>query len=323
MDKTYEEFLADGLDLSPLGFERGAVEAYFCTPRGAEIAGREGVDGVHFCFAPGYGTTLFAVDPTAAAPDFVRAVARDFKGFLRLLLSCGGAAPIEQAHRFTREEFERYIKSARPSAEGQAALSCLRALGIEPIDDPWGYIHALQEGFDYSRVEYTDPGCIAPERPPEGWAVYYGSGFRGRGRGCPGEETPLGAHFDWAVRAFMEKWAAADMSGRAVRLRAQAENPLECDFTASVCVNGRVLRQKSASGTAWAPLEGLDGDEAARAFVGHYGLDRSCAWEVRRVSFPWPRREDIASLADARGTAGGNAGRGVQRLRRRAGGNAT
>ena len=45
MDKTYEEFLADGLDLSPLGFERGAVEAYFCTPRGAEIAGREGVDG--------------------------------------------------------------------------------------------------------------------------------------------------------------------------------------------------------------------------------------------------------------------------------------
>lgn len=321
MDKTYEEFLADGLDLSPLGFERGAVEAYFCTPRGAEIAGREGVDGVHFCFAPGYGTTLFAVDPTAAAPDFVRAVARDFKDFLRLLLSCGGAAPVEQAHRFTREEFERYIKSARPSAEGQAALSCLRALGIEPIDDPWGYIHALQEGFDYSRIEYTDPGCIAPERPPEGWAVYYGGGFRGRGRGCPGEETPLGARFDWAVRAFMEKWAAADMSGRAARLRAQAENPLECDLTASVCVNGRVLRQKSASGTAWAPLHGLDGDEAARAFVGHYGLDRSCAWEVRRVSFPWPRREDIASLADARGTAGGNAGRGVQRLRRRAGGN--
>lgn len=325
MDKTYEEFLADGLDLSPLGFERGAGEAYFCTPRGAEIAGREGVDGVHFCFAPGYGDTLFAVDPSAAAPNFVRAVARDFKDFLRLLLSCGSAAPVEQAHRFTREEFGRYIKSARPSAEGQAALSGLRALGIEPMDDPWGYIHALQEGFDYSRIEYTDPGCIAPERPPEGWAVYYGGGFRGRGRGCPGEETPLGARFDWAgrewrvpaayscaqglvldiamraeadaVRAFMEKWAAADMSGRAARLRAQAENPLECDFTASVCVNGRTLRQKSASGMAWAPLNGLDGDEAARAFVGHYGLDRSCAWALRRVSFPWPRREDIGSLS--------------------------
>lgn len=88
MDKTYEEFLADGLDLSPLGFERGAVEAYFCTPRGAEIAGREGVDGVHFCFAPGYGTTLFAVDPTTAAPDFVRAV----RGTSKTSCGCCSAA---------------------------------------------------------------------------------------------------------------------------------------------------------------------------------------------------------------------------------------
>lgn len=111
-------------------------------------------------------------------------------------------------------------------------------------------------------------GCVLRRRIP-------GPG----GAGCPGEETPLGARFDWAgrewlvpaayscaqglvldiamraeaeaVRAFMEKWAAADMSGRAARLRAKAENPIECDFTASVCVNGRVLRQKSAYGTAW------------------------------------------------------------------------
>ena len=54
MDKTYRRFLASGLDLSPLGLERGG-EAYFCTPRGASIAFSEGVDGVHYCFVRGCG----------------------------------------------------------------------------------------------------------------------------------------------------------------------------------------------------------------------------------------------------------------------------
>ena len=54
MDKTYRRFLASGLDLSPLGLERGG-EAYFCTPRSASIAFSERVDVVHYCFVRGCG----------------------------------------------------------------------------------------------------------------------------------------------------------------------------------------------------------------------------------------------------------------------------
>ena len=43
---TYEAFRGSGLDLSAVGFMPGG-EAYFCTPVGAAILGRAGVDGIH------------------------------------------------------------------------------------------------------------------------------------------------------------------------------------------------------------------------------------------------------------------------------------
>ena len=94
MSSDYEIFRASGIDLGALGAAPGG-EAYFCTPRGAQIIGSEGADGVHYCFAPGYGDTVFAVSPGNAAPDYVRAVARSFTDFLRLLLACGHGAAVE------------------------------------------------------------------------------------------------------------------------------------------------------------------------------------------------------------------------------------
>ncbi len=38
MDKTYQKFLQDGIDLSTVGVERRTDnEPYFCTPKGASV----------------------------------------------------------------------------------------------------------------------------------------------------------------------------------------------------------------------------------------------------------------------------------------------
>ena len=47
---TYRQFLKTDVDLSPLGVMRvdAPFEPYFCTPKGARVFGRSGVDGIHF-----------------------------------------------------------------------------------------------------------------------------------------------------------------------------------------------------------------------------------------------------------------------------------
>ena len=80
---TYEAFRGSGLDLSAVGFMPGG-EAYFCTPVGAAILGRAGVDGIHFCTAPETGEMILAVSPANGAEDCIHPVARDFPDFLRL-----------------------------------------------------------------------------------------------------------------------------------------------------------------------------------------------------------------------------------------------
>ena len=93
---TYEAFRGSGLDLSAVGFMPGG-EAYFCTPVGAAILGRAGVDGIHFCTAPETGDMILAVSPANGAEDCIHPVARDFPDFLRLLLACGDTAALEQS----------------------------------------------------------------------------------------------------------------------------------------------------------------------------------------------------------------------------------
>ena len=326
MDKTYEKFLRTGIDLTPLGVERGEGELYFCTPRGASLIGWEGADGIHYCFVRGYGGTVFAVSPMNSATDYVHAVAADFADFLRLLLSCGHSAAIEQCWRWSREQFDAYLAENPPTDAALAVMGEIREkLGLKPMEDAWGYIHALQDGFDYGKIKYEDPECIAsPSEPePEPWCVR----FHG-GRDKPGTELRLDRRFTWAGRewcvpavyscakglvmdvamsapvedvlAFMARWAPqgkarySDFS-KADRMRIEYEHPLSLDFSASVTVNGRVLDSEGASGWGWAPIEGWENREAQRA-VEHYGLDPGRCWQFSRIRFPWKRRMEIKSL---------------------------
>lgn len=326
MDKTYAKLLRTGIDLAPLGVERGEGELYFCTPRGASMIGWEGADGIHYCFVRGYGGTVFAVSPMNSAPDYVHAVASDFADFLRLLLSCGHGAAIEQCRRWSREQFDAYLAENPPTDAALAVMDEIREkLALAPMEDAWGYIHALQGGFDYGKIKYEDPECIASlsEPEPEPWCVRY-DGARDK----PGTELRLDRRFTWAghewcvpavyscakglvmdvamsapvedVLAFMAKWAPqgkahySDFS-KADRMRIEYEHPLSLDFSVSVTVNGRVLDSKGASGRGWAPIEGWESREAQRT-VEHYGLDPVRCWQFMRIRFPWKRRMDIKSL---------------------------
>ena len=196
MDKTYAKLLRTGIDLAPLGVERGEGELYFCTPRGASMIGWEGADGIHYCFVRGYGGTVFAVSPMNSAPDYVHAVAADFADFLRLLLSCSHGAAIEQCWRWSREQFDAYLAENPPTDAALAVMDEIREkLSLAPMEDAWGYIHALQDGFDYGKIKYEDPECIAsPSEPePEPWVVrYHGA------RDKPGTELRLDRRFTWA-----------------------------------------------------------------------------------------------------------------------------
>ena len=324
MSKAYDRFLRSGIDLAPLGVARGDNEPYFCTPRGASIIGWEGVDGVHYCFVRGYGETVFAVNPSNSAPDFIHALARDFDDFLRLLLATGGASIIEQCWHWPRDAFRDAIGGAHFEGGVLALQDEIRQkLGLTPMPDPWDYIHALQDGFDYGKIKYTDPDCVPDSEPTlEEWAVRFAP------RSKPGRELRLDARFHWAgrewlvpsayvcaqglvldictriepseVRAFYGKWGTEERDfSPAEQRQLEAENPYNFEIAPKVVLNGKPLSMKHGGGTGWIP--GRDGNSGfAHGFIGHYGLDASFGWKFQRCGFAWAARrapELIDSLA--------------------------
>ena len=288
MAVSYAQFLNSGIDLSPLGaLPANRDDAYDCTPKGARIFARAGVDGIHFCFVRGFGETVFAVSPMNGATDTVHPVAANFEDFLRLLLSCGDTAPLEQAWQWNEAQFDAFLRDNPPTDEQNAVLDRLRALPLEPMPAPWVYIHALQADFDDTPFRRAGKEAPAPETAGE-WAVYFEGGFwRHRGRDHAGRELPLNRRFSWGG----EEWLvpAAYVCGRGMvidlcrrvepeRLRAFIDKwDLEAEDE---------LHPYSA-----------DEDET-RPLIARYQLDESCGWAFTRLSFPWKRKpRSVKSLA--------------------------
>lgn len=206
MDSGFRKFLRSNIDLSAVGVGRREDNTpYFCTPKGASIFGGAGVDGIHFCFIRGFGTMVFAVSPMNIAPDFVHPLAKDFSDFLRLLLSCGDAAALEQAWQWDKAQFESFLRDNLPSQEQQQILSELaEKMKLSPMEQPWEYIKSLQASFDYSRIKYTEDYYDADMNPtvelalPE-WKVYFDGNFWSHhGKGRAGTEIRIDKQFDWA-----------------------------------------------------------------------------------------------------------------------------
>lgn len=320
-------------DFSPLGLIRGEEKSgYFCTPKGAEVIGWTGTDGVHACFVRQFGEMVFAVGPMNPQGEYVHPVAESFEDFLRLLLSCGSLDVLEQLWAWDRPAFDRFLRE-NPFDPGQrAALDVLREkFALTPMEDPFAYVKDLQSRFDVSRLpRRPDYGDWAPEpekAPP--WRVYYGGGFweRAPGRRRPGREIPIGKAFHWgkgrfyvpaayscgaglaadlcmaadptAVRGFLAKWEKREEGGplsQEEREQMEWENPLTWDFRMELSVNGKEMKPDHGSSVVWLPefcRSGRPADPEAENVVSHYGLDPEQCWLIVRGCYPWPGRRRV------------------------------
>lgn len=295
MANAYQKFLKKGIDLAPLGIERrtdGA--AYFCTPKGASMIGWAGVDGIHYCFIRGFGEMVFAVSPMNTAPDYVHPLAENFMDFLRLLLVCGDAAALEQAWQWDKEQFENFLKENPATAEQKEALDRIAdKMNLEPMEQPWEYIKALQASFDYSRIKYTEDFCDidmnpAPEPAAPEWKVCFEGNFWGHhGKDRAGTEIKIEKEFDWAghhwlipaayscgkglvidfcmraepeeIRAFMKKWDLTQEKDsrenltREQQMELELDDPLCLHFEPRLELNGRELRTSHGCAVSYNP----------------------------------------------------------------------
>ena len=328
MDQTYQTFLRLGFDLSPLGVERREdTEPYFCTPVGAEIFGWAGVDGIHYCFIRGFGDMVFAVSPMNGAPDFVHPLANSFEDFLRLLLACGDAAALEQAHQWQQPQFDAFLRENPLTKDQRRVLDALaEALHLTPIEEPWAYLHALQASFDPSKLrfseEYYETVDIPQAKSAERWQVFFDGNFWGHSdRDHAGTELPVGKTLRWAerdfvipaayvcgkglvvdfcmrvpaeeIRAYMKKW---DLHERQTpeeaftceqQLELERESPMSFDFCPTLTANAQPLRLSRGSGVGFNPCLPPDEQQDALRAVRHYKLDERDGWMISRSSFAW------------------------------------
>lgn len=163
MRDLFDEFLQLRIDTSLIGIytceEDNEDEHYFCTPVGAKIIGRLGVDGIHFCFIRGFGDMVFVVSPMPCGERYVEPIARNFEDFLRLILSCNNISPIEQISWMDKNRFENLLKDDEEyiSEEQVKCLETIKEqLNIVAIENPFEYVKELQKDFDYDKLTFSE-----------------------------------------------------------------------------------------------------------------------------------------------------------------------
>ena len=330
---TYNEFIRSGIGIAPLGIELcEGDEPYFCTPRGAYIFGRSGVDGIHFCFVNDFSEIVFAVSPANAPGEYVHPIAHDFNDFLRLLIKCSDVAALEQAWQWDKTEFDDFLKDNPPTAEQRDAIdNIVRSTGLSGIENPWQYIRDLQSTFNYSRIEFSNEEVLSENDDAKDWSVRYGQLFSRNRCGKSGVATDIDRHFTWCgdeyyvpsvyscdeglvldllkclprarIQAFIEKYHLdsssdeSDFDCETLR-RIDEDNPLNMDFSVLVVLNGQVIEPEQSQSTCWNPAvnEACE-DYTMLCAIEHYGLDKDCGWILCRLSFPWSKVQNIESLS--------------------------
>lgn len=223
MTPLYQKYKQLPINFSAIGLEQGsATSDYFCTPKGAEIIGWAGVDGIHYCFIEGFGDMVFAVSPCNLPGDYVHPLAESFEDFLRLMLMCSGLDAMEQVHGWNKDTFETYMTKLRVSIEQKEIFQIIsEELSLEPMDFPFEYIKNLQKHFNYKSIpwkeeyrdyvpeEETEEICLdageekAEPEQEQPWQVYFGEGYHHHdGREKPGKEICVGKQFFWNGNVF-------------------------------------------------------------------------------------------------------------------------
>lgn len=334
---TYKKYSQLNIDIAPLGIElRENENRYFCTPKGAKIIGWAGVDGIHYCFVRGFGEMVFVVSPMNSPENYVHPIAKNYTDFLRLLLTCGDTAALNQVYCWDQSQFDDFLKDNPPNAEQQSVLDTIREkFLLTPMEQPFTYIKELQAMFDYSRIKFTEDyyDLIPPEPKLPEWKVYFDGSFWGHhGRERAGKEISIRKQFTWGekvwyipaiyacskglvvdfcvqipadcIQAFMDKWNlsiendGSDFTNER-RMRIDAENPLSINMSPEVVLNGKVLTSSHGCGLSWNPFFPECNGIEAKGVLEQYGLDSTCGWAIWRSTFPWAtkRKPLITSLS--------------------------
>ncbi len=325
---TYTEFKKLKINTSNIGWEPPSKNdvTYFCTPKGAKIIGRAGVDGIHYCTVRALGETIFAVNPMNLPGNYVHPIARNLEDLLRLLLACLDMNLIEQAWAWDEEQLTEQIVEVRNSEYfDPAPLDEIREkCGLTPMENPFEYLYRLQNSFNYGDIPFTKEYYETVEDnyewTPPAWKVTIdGDFFPERGKG--GREIPLHKSFTWGGEtwhipsaylcsggvvvdffaevdpekfiAFRKEAETAFQNGRPTE---EAEeqflcmNPSSINFHPTIVVNGIELMNKRGHGDAWYPEsccdEGTEEYVRAKYLVEHYGFDFDKIYIIRRCTFP-------------------------------------
>lgn len=201
---AYQKFKELNIDHTAIGLDQNiSYTDYFCTPIGAEIIAKSGIDGIHYCFIKGFEQMIFAISPSALPGKNVHPIARNFEDLLKLLLACGSMDAIEQTYMWDEELFNQYLLDNQPESKQCAILDNIKAsFHISPMNNPFAYIKELQNSFDYSKLKFSEenygllPKEVAKEKVAPEWKVTYEGGFYPK-RGRAGKEICVDKTFLW------------------------------------------------------------------------------------------------------------------------------
>ena len=102
---------------------------------------------------------VFACNPESCADQNVYPLSASFEDFIRLILACGTANPVEQIVWMDKSKFEEHIANEEKTLtdEQRAAVQQLQSeLGLLPMENPYEYVKAIQKDFDGSKIQYSD-----------------------------------------------------------------------------------------------------------------------------------------------------------------------
>ena len=169
MKSAYEKYMASTVDKALFCLEHGDMTTpYFCYPVNAEPIGFEG--SILYCFLPEYGEMVFACNPESCADQHVYPLAANFEDFIRLILACGTANPVEQIVWMDESQFEEHMAEEENALTGEqraAAQQLQRELGLSPMEIPFAYVKAIQKEFDGRNIPYRDDYYEAAGLEPE------------------------------------------------------------------------------------------------------------------------------------------------------------
>ena len=102
---------------------------------------------------------VFASNPESCADSNVYPLANRFEDFMRLIVACGSANPVEQIVWMSKQRFEEHLRTEKSvqTKEQEKVLEQLKtAFELTAMENPYEYVKNIQKDFDDSKIKYSD-----------------------------------------------------------------------------------------------------------------------------------------------------------------------